>query len=105
MGNFQMNAYSYREVSEFNYLYIMPGKSKNIFYCNKTARPAYIHQHLYCAPDCGYPGGGNTLCHNKEDLKLEFTGFPARAYIHLWKKEPENIIKDKPDMIFIIDIV
>jgi hypothetical protein len=97
-------AYNARDLG-FNYLYVMPQYSKNVSSMNKTARPVEINQYIHCGNSCGYPGGGNNMSPTNENLMIELIGIPARAYIHLWKNRPENIIKDKPDMVFIIDMI
>jgi len=97
-------AYNARDLG-FNYLYVMPQYSKNVNSMNKTARPVAINQYIHCGNSCGYPGGGNNMSPTNENLMIELIGIPARAYIHLWHNKPENIIKDKPDLVVILDMV
>jgi hypothetical protein len=101
VSGFALIAYNARDFG-FNYIYLDPQKSVNM---RKWAvsHPVQISQFLHCGGSCGVPGGCNNMSPFMRELDdNKFTKLPARAFIKLWKSEPDSA-RQEPDFTYVID--
>ncbi len=101
---FGLIAYNARDMG-FNYIYTAKSKSVNVAnnYNLKQAIPI-LHM-IHCGGSCGYSGGCNNMSPAMPEIdNLEFTQLPARCVVYLWKNAPSSI-SQKPDFVFIIDLI
>lgn len=100
INGFSLIGYNARDFG-YSYVYLDPIRSKNI--AKWRAQPVNITQFLHCGGSCGYPGGCNNMSpHIRELDSNKLLQLPARAYLKLWKLEPESV-SDPPDFVFVID--
>lgn len=98
--SFSLIAYNARDFG-YNYIYLDPQKSFGIK--RWPARAVQITQFLHCGGSCGYPGGCNNMSPHVPELDgNQLTQLPAKAYLKLWKDEPETV-SNPADFTFIID--
>ncbi len=95
-------AYNARDFG-LNYLYVVPGKSRNIVSTNKTQNAILILHFIHCGGSCGYPGGCNNMSPNQPELYIIINKVPAVACVKLWKENPSSIAQ-KPDMFYFIEM-
>ncbi len=97
---FSLIAYNARDFG-FRYMYLDPQKSPGVRRW-RNVRAVQINQFLHCGGSCGYPGGCNNMSPHVEEFdNNELLKLPARAFIKLWKDEPESV-GDAPDFNYII---
>jgi hypothetical protein len=100
INGFSLIAYNARDFG-YSYVYLDPVRSRGI--SKWSAHPVNITQFLHCGGSCGYPGGCNNMSpHIRELDENKLLQLPARAYLKLWKIEPESV-SDPPDFVFVID--
>lgn len=100
INGFSLIAYNARDFG-YSYIYLDPVRSRGI--AKWRAQPVQITQFLHCGGSCGFPGGCNNMSpHIRELDQNKLMQLPARAFLKLWKLEPESV-SDPPDFVFVID--
>lgn len=95
-------AYNARDLG-FRYLFVDPEKSHSVTWTNGTGGAVPIRQYIHCGGSCGQPMGCNNMSPHQPELVINVTDTPARAYIKLWRTQPENA-SDPADMTEIIEM-
>ena len=98
---FELIAYNARDLG-FNYLYIVPDKSKNIL--SSSGGLVLLGQYIHCGGSCGYPGGCNNMSPEQRELQIKVDQTPATLYMKLWKNKPSGS-EQAADMIFVIEMI
>jgi hypothetical protein len=100
INGFSLIAYNARDFG-YSYAYLDPIRSRGL--SKWGVHPVNISQFLHCGGSCGYPGGCNNMSpHIRELDQNKILQLPARAYLKLWKVEPDSV-SDPPDFVFVID--
>jgi hypothetical protein len=100
---FTLIAYNARDLG-FRYLFVDPEKSRGVTWTNGTRDvPAVIRQYIHCGGSCGQSGGCNSMSPDQPELVIDVADTPARAYIKLWRNQPQNA-SDPSDMTEIIEM-
>jgi hypothetical protein len=97
---FSLIAYNARDFG-YHFMYLDPQKSLAIK--RWPASAVQLTQMLHCGGSCGYPGGCNNMSPYTRELdRNALLKLPARAYLKLWKDEPESV-GNPADFTFIIN--
>ena len=98
---FDLIAYNARDLG-FNYLYVVPEKSKNVSVGHSA--PVLIRQYIHCGGSCGHSGGCNNMSPEQKELEIVVDQVPATLYIKLWKSNPSNG-EQSADVVFIVEMI
>ena len=102
VNGFALIAYNARDFG-FNYIYLDPQKSVNMRRW-ASSEAVQIRQMLHCGGSCGFPGGCNNMSPFMQELDdNRFSKLPARAFLKLWKGEPDSV-SQAPDFTYVIDL-
>ncbi|MBF0547537.1 MAG: hypothetical protein HQM08_24065 [Candidatus Riflebacteria bacterium] len=95
-------SYNARDLG-FEYLYIFPKTSSNVEFLNPPGKAVRITQFLQLGSSCGYPGGGNNMNFEQNNMRIKIAQLPAKIHIGLWRDQPADI-STQPDINVIMDL-
>ena len=95
-------AYNARDLG-LSFISIDVKRSSGIHFSDQANQVIEIPYFLHAGMSCGVPGGCNNVSPTFTPLNIRLLGFPARAYIKLWRERPRSA-DEPPNVWFVIDM-